>query len=148
MRAAGLGLLMLGVAAAGCRGEEKARVTLTAPGQTSTATWKTAGAASTEVWVDFDGEWTGHENDPGLSYTVELLEGATSLQTLACGTASCGTLVCGTTVSIGNRQDSDCECKTSCVVTVPRAGTFTLRASVTASGDFRGKNASLVLRQP
>lgn len=135
------------LALAGCRGEELARVKLTSPGQTGTAAWKTTGPANGEVWIDFDGEWTGHEDDPGLAYTLEVLEGATPVQTLACTTSSCRTRVCGTTVSINNRHDSDCECKTDCAVALPKAGTFTLRATVTAVGDFHGKNASLVVRQ-
>lgn len=148
MKAAWIGLSALACVAVGCRGEELARVALTAPGQTSTATWTTSGAANASVWIDYDGEWVGREKDPGLSYVVEVDEGATRVQTLTCATSSCRTHVCGSTVSINDRHDSDCECKTDCVVAIPRAGTFTVRATVTnPAGGFSGKNASLVLRQ-
>jgi hypothetical protein len=157
-RAARWAVVSLALTLAACRGEEVARVSLTGPGQTSTATWKTSGAAKGEVWIDFDGEWTEtprshrhkgpiHENDPGLTYAVEVLEGATPVQKLTCESWTCQTRICGSTVRINNRHDSDCECKTDCVVELPRAGTFTVRATVTATGDFKGKNASLVIRQ-
>jgi len=101
------------------------------------------------VWVDYEGSWSGHEDDPDLAYAIQILEGTTtSVQTLSCATASCNTHVCGSSVSIGNRRTSDCECKTSCTVELPRAGTFTVRATVTnPRGSFTGTNASLVFRQ-
>lgn len=143
-----VGVAALVGAAGGCRGEERARVALTGPAQTATTTWTPSGASRSTVWIDYDGEWTGHEDDPGLVYLVEIVDGATAIQSLTCATSSCRTHVCGTTVQIGNRNDSDCECKTDCVVEIPRAGTFTVRATVTnPGGDFVGKNASLVLRE-
>lgn len=148
MRTLATVVIALGLAGGGCRGEERARVALTGPGQTASTVWTAADAAASTVWIDYDGAWTGHEDDPALVYAVEVADGATVVQSLTCSTSSCRTHVCGTTIQMGSRNDSDCECKTDCVVKVPRAGSFTVRATVTnPGGDFVGKNASLVLRQ-
>lgn len=140
--------VVLALGATACRGDERARVALTGPGQTGSAAWTTTDAAASTVWIDYDGAWTGHEDDPVLVYAVEVTDGAAVVQSLTCATSSCRTRVCGTTIQMGNRNDSDCECKTDCVVKVPRAGAYTVRATVTnPGGDFVGKNASLVLRE-
>ena len=136
------------VALVGCRGDEQARVKITGVGQTATAEWKANEGAKAKVWIDFDGSWTGHENDPGLVYEIDVRDGDKSVQTLTCSTASCSTHVCSTTTTIGSKHKGDCECKTNCVLDAPSTGTFTVHATATnPDGNFNGKNASVVLRQ-
>jgi hypothetical protein len=154
MNRARIGVVALAVTmapgVAGCRGEEVARVALTAPGQTNQASWTTTGSAKVQVWVDYSGEWKGSKDDPGLVYDVEVLEGATSVQKIQCATSTCNTRVCGSTVSINNSHSGNCECKTSCNLEVGKAGTFTVKATVqNPTGSYTSsKDASLVLRKP
>lgn len=143
------GLVGLVGVALGCRGEELARIALVKPGDTAQVTWTTSGATIAVVWSDFEGKWTGHEDDPGLVYDLELFEGATSVQKLACATSTCTSRVCSSTVSINGRHSGACECKTSCTIAAPKAATYTLRATVNAPGGTftDAKNAALVLRK-
>ena len=94
MRAIGVALVVVaGLCASGCRGEEVARVKLMKPGDAADATWKAGGAESVQLWSDYEGDWTGGKN-PGLDYMVELVEGATVLATKSCQTGSCTASVC------------------------------------------------------
>ena len=133
---------------AGCRGEELTRVQLAKAGDSGQATWKTDGAVTAQVWSDYEGDWTGGDK-PGLDYGIELLDGATVIQTQSCQTGTCGTSVCRSTTRINDKHSGACECKMSCALAAPKAGTYTVKATVNdPGGHFTApKNLSLVLRK-
>ncbi len=141
-------LSLLGVMAAGCRGEEVARVKLAKPGDTAQATWKAGGAETVQLWSDYEGAWTGGDA-PGLDYTVELYEGTTVVQSQSCQTGSCTTKVCSNTTNVNGKHSGSCECKMSCTLAAPKAGTYTVKAKVADPGGHMSssKNVSLVLRK-
>ncbi len=149
-------MLLLG--SSGCRGNELARIPLTKPGESGNASWQPSSAATARVWADYEGTWNGVVNlskggvtakiDPGLSYDVELLEGTTVLSRQTCQTATCGSSVCGRFDVVKGRTRGSCECQMTCKVVAPRAGTYTLRASVAdAGGKIDGARAAIVLRK-
>lgn len=136
------------LALAGCRGEEVGRVKLAKPGDAADTTWKAGGAETVQLWSDYEGEWSNGKT-PGLDYTVELLEGTTVVANASCQTGTCTTSVCSSTVSVNNKTSGACECKMSCTLAAPKAGTYTVKAKVADPGGHMSssKNVSLVLRK-
>ena len=152
-----LGILLL-LASSACRGNELARISLAKPGESGTTSWQPSSAATARVWADYEGTWNGVGNNgkngvtprinPGLSYDVELLEGTTVLSKQTCQTSTCGGSVCKNLEVTKGRTRGSCECQMTCRVVAPRAGTFTLRASVAdAGGQIDGVRAALVFRE-
>lgn len=149
MRAIGVAVVVVaGLLAAGCRGEEVARVKLAKPGDAAATTWKASGAETVQLWSDFEGDWTGGKN-PGLDYMVELVEGTTVVATKSCQTGTCTSSVCSNTLSVNGRTSGACECKMACTLDAPKAGTYTVKAKVSdpAGHMTASKNVSLVLRK-
>ncbi len=150
-------VLLLGSSA--CRGKDLARIPLTKPGDSGSVSWQPSSATTARVWADYEGTWNGVVNlskggvtskiSPGLSYDVELLEGTTVLSKQTCQTATCGSSVCGRLAVVeGRRTSGACECLMTCKVSAPRAGTYTLRASVAdAVGGIDAVRAALVFRE-
>jgi hypothetical protein len=140
-RGVGVGLVM--VAVAGCRGEEVARVKLSKPGDSGDASWD---GKPVKVWADYQGKWKGDKTRPGLTYDVEVVEGGAVVKSTTCDTSTCSTSVCKNTVSMGGETEGNCECLMTCTLDVPAGKSYTVRAKVNgAGGTF--ENASLVLRQ-
>ena len=142
------GLLAGVIALAGCRGEELARVSVTAVGAQAEATWTSDGSEAV-LWADYAGEWTGSGDDPGLSFEVELLEGGASIAKQECQTGTCSSRICSSTVTIGNQTKGSCECKMDCRLAPPKAGTYVVRATARDHGGHlkSAKNLALVLRK-
>lgn len=136
-------LLVLALLTIGCRGEEVARVKLSAKGDSGDASWK---GGKVKVWADYQGEWKGGQKNPGLEYAVEVKEGSTSVATATCKTSTCSSSVCSSTTQINDEVKGNCECLMDCTIDVPEGKDYTVSAKLTdAKGDF--KNASLVLRK-
>ncbi len=133
-------LVVLSIA---CRGEEVARVEMDEPGDSGDTAWK---GGPVKVWADFKGEWTGSEKDPGLKYSLEVKDGATTVTTVECATSTCSSSVCSNTTTINNKVSGNCECLMSCTLEAPEGKDYTLSAKVSGGGGTF-ENASLVLRK-
>lgn len=136
-------LALLVILSLGCRGEEVARVKLSAPGDSADTTWK---GGPVKVWADFKGEWTGSDKNPGLEFAVEVKDGSTAVASATCATSTCSSSVCSNTTNINGKISGDCECLMSCTLDVPEGKDYTLSAKVSGSGGTF-ENASLVLRK-
>lgn len=136
-------VLLAGLFACGCRGEEVARVKLSGPGDSGEAEWK---GGSVKVWADYKGEWKGTKDNPGLTFNVEVKEGKDVVATTECKTSTCGSIVCAKTVTLNSNVKGDCECLMSCKLKVPEGEDYTVSVKVSGeSGNF--SNTSLVLRK-
>jgi hypothetical protein len=131
---------------AGCRGKEFTRVPLVKMGDSGEAKWVVAGVHTARLWAEYKGKWVGGKH-ADITYDVELLDGAKSVQKVECATSSCTGRVCSN-ASYGNGHGSgDCECEMSCTLDAPSDGTFTVRASVKKSSMTSSDDVSLILRK-
>jgi len=133
--------------AAGCRGEELARVKLVKNGDEAETSWTTNGTTKAKVWAEYNGKWTGGKT-PSIVYEVELLDGDKSIGKTECKTSTCSARVCSNEVTVNGNGSGDCECQTSCTLEAPKDGTYTVKATVKdASAMTEAKDLSIIIRK-